>query len=239
MKRLAVCFGLLGVAGWLAIPAHANLQVQVIDSTGTQVFTDAATPGVIDVNAADADFSVSLHIASSNSPGSLVAALHIDDIVQATAAGVISVCPACGAGFNLKVTVSDTAFSSPLGTIGTLAQAVDTNTNPLIAATGNVVFNGYVVNGGPIFGIGPNQVGPATFASFDTTNAITQTAGPFTTTNPFTLTEVTQLKLTNTNQGQATANLAIAQVPEPSSIVLMGSIVLGLTAAFRKKLKRV
>jgi hypothetical protein len=238
MKRLAICFAMLGVVTLLAIPAYANLQVRVTDSLGAQVFTDAATPGVITANAADGDFTVSLHIATTNSPGGPVAQLHIDSIVQATAAGVISICPACGAGFNMKVEVSDTAFTMPLGPLGTLVQAVDTNTNPSSAATGNSAFNGYQVDGGGIFATGPNHVGPSTFASFADTNNDTQSVGGILSTSPFALTEVIQLNFTNTNQGQATANLALSQVPEPASIMFMGSIVLGLAGAYRKKLNR-
>lgn len=44
------------------------------------------------------------------------------------------------------------------------------------------------------------------------------------------------LKLTNTLQGQATANLSFGNVPEPASIVFLGTALLGL-ARFRKKMQ--
>jgi len=240
LNRLMGCIGVLGLA-FMARPAHANLQVMIIDSLGSITVKDTDSGqsiNAIKYDAADGDFTFNLEIATSNSPGSTLATLHIDSIVQASSTGVGSSCAACGAGYNLKIIVSDNAFTMPIGTGNVLAQAVDTNTNPLSAATGKATFNGYQVNGGAIFATGANSVGPTTFNSFDTTNSAIQMAGPYTSTNPFALTEVLQLNFTNTNQGQATANLAFGSVPEPSTIMLMGTIVLGLTAGFRKKLRR-
>ena len=242
LNGLVTSLGALVLAAFSAVPAHANLQVKVCDAVnmgaGCVIVkdTDAGqSAGAITFNFSDADFTVNLQIATSNSPGGVLALLHTDSIVQASATGVSSVCTICGAGFNLMVVVSDNAFTQPLGN-GTLTQAVNTNTNPASAATGNVQFDGYQVNGGAIFATGANHVGPATFNSFATSNNATQNAGLFNATNPYALTEVVKLNMTNQLQGQATANLSFGNVPEPASIVFLGTALLGL-ARFRKKMQ--
>lgn len=133
------------------------------------------------------------------------------------------------------IVVSDTAFFMPIGSGEVLKQSVNTNTSPDAAATGSAMFNGYEVNGGAIFATGPNHVGSASFSSFAGTNSAVQSLGSITTTNPFTLTEVLQMDLANTNQGQATANLTVAAVPEPASILLLGTVLLGLGSLLRKR----
>ena len=239
LNGLVTSLGALVLTAFFAAPAHANLQVMIIDAanpSGVVVKDTYAgqSPDAIVFNFADTDFSFNLQIAASNSPGGAIATLHADSIVQATATGVTSNCTACAAGFNLMVMVSDTSYNSPLGN-GTLTQAVNTNTVAASAATGNVQFDGYLVNGGTIFATGANHVGPATFASYAVTNNTTQSVGVLNAMNPYTLTEVVGLHLTNTNQGQATANLSFA-VPEPASILLLGTAMLGL-ARLRKKMQ--
>jgi hypothetical protein len=218
----------LGLA-MMVTPAHANLQVKITDAAGTQTFTDAGHPGTILVSTTDTDFVIQLDIATSNSPGTNVATLHIDTIFEATTAGVT-------AGGNLTVAVSDDAFTQPIGS-DQLTESVNTN-DISGSTTGSVTFQGYEINGANLFGTGANTTGPKTFNNFAVTNNGVTTGGPFTSTNPFTLTEMTSIHATNTGEGQATANLVFGNVPEPSSIMLMGTIVLGLTAGFRKKLKR-
>lgn len=179
LNGLVTSLGALVLAAFSAVPAQANLQVKVCDAfnegTGCKIVTDAdvgQSAGAITFNFSDVDFTVNLQIATSNSPGGTLATLHTDSIVQASTTGVGSTCTICGGAgsFNLLIMVSDNAFNQPLGN-GTLTQAVNTNTNPAAAATGNSQFDGYQVNGGAIFATGANHVGRhrSAHTSFPTT----------------------------------------------------------------------
>jgi hypothetical protein len=241
LNGIAACFGALALTAFLATPARADLEVKIIDSLGSTVIcattvgscTGLGTPGSINTSFTDGDFSLILQTATSNSPGGTVAKLYNNTEATATAAGDISSCSACGTGFNLEILVSDTGFTMPIG-LTVLTQNVNTNDSSTSPATGKANFSGYETNGTTIFAMGGTEVGPASFSSFDNSNNATQSVG-VTTSNPFVLTEELQLDLTNTQQGQATANLTVSSVPEPASILLFGTVLLGLGSLLRKR----
>lgn len=220
--RTSLYFGLFGLVFGLAeTPAYAALVVRVSDSVGTQTFQvgNANCPGCtansIVATDADAAFSISLQIATSNAPSG-PAILTLDSILTSTFGSL-------SAPDNLRIEVSDTGFLLPVGS-GILQQRGTTNSPALGFATGTVTSTGYYGSGpsGDVLfcqaaGTCSTTTGALNFSSFALS---TKEVGANTTFEaPFSLDEVVNISFTSPGTGQYSANLVAipAAVPEPAA----------------------
>jgi hypothetical protein len=232
----------LAFAGLTAIPAQATLVVRITDGAGVQTFQvgNANCPGCtansIVATAADANFSFSLHIATSNAPtGTNGAAILTADSIITSNSGSI------GTPNNLKLEVSDTGFLVPSGTAA-LVQRGTTNEPANGFATGTVSSAGYYGTGAAgnvlfcqAVGTCSGNSGTLSFPSFALNTQQDQNNIAFVT--PFSLDEVINFSFTSAGFGQYTANLSTVQVPEPASVVFLATMALGFGGLFRKKLQ--
>lgn len=242
MRTVLAALGLLSV-GFLATPANATLSIRITDSTGTTTYTAvehniSPTSTTLVAAQSDGDFAINIQVGTSNSPGVGTAKLTLSGTVDTLEA------PAGGFPNLLTIEVSDTDFLVPVGT-ESLIQTVNTNTPAATAAPGTLTATGYADNGNHLFcQNAPGNVCTATtptanFNSFLVSNPGATDTVPTNLVAPFSLDQVLVYSFAATTAPNTTAlvssTLTASNVPEPAGVVLLGTLLVGLTTVIRKK----
>jgi len=147
---------------------------------------------------------------------------------------------------NLVIRLTDTDFMLPPGPDGSFLLLGLTSNNPS-GAVGTVTSVGYYDPTNTEFNTGPGTTatGTATVDTVVDTDDSETSPGivPFVT--PFSLTQVVTISLTGPgtsvgtpNNFQLEGNLTVVAVPEPQSVLLFGTLMLGCAGILRKKFAR-
>jgi len=139
----------------------------------------------------------------------------------------------------LVLRLTDTSFAGPIG----LASLVNRLTLNSLTGNSTVSSIGYESNTNGEFALGANNTGNVALTVAPT--GITGTGGPFTLTNPYSLTEVITIAFTGACNSTThpcnaslTKNLSVAPVPEPASVALFGAFLMLTAGAIRRRQKK-
>jgi PEP-CTERM motif len=146
--------------------------------------------------------------------------------VDASAPGFLS---------SLQVYVSETDLTSPLG-VNTFASGFTSNF--ILGAITSVTESTYVDTGNAVFGLGSllstnTFAGPIVSTQSITLNALTPSLPA-----PFSETEVFDIQATANGTTSDTITITTANAPEPGTLTLFGSGLVGLAGLLRRKLAR-
>jgi len=224
MKRFLLTLTMLLFAGLTAVPAFATVEIKVTDGINTYFVAGNV------LFFSDADFSLLIQTATSNGPAGPAVLTYSSTITSL-------------AGGSLKIEVSDTGFALPVGPAN-LIQTLNTNTPvATTTATGTLSGVGYYGTGaGNVFfceetAVCTNATPAASFTSFVVGNSATNSV-PVSFVAPFSLDAVLNASFTSSGNALFTGTLsAITSVPEPASVLFLGTSLLVVTAIFRKKLQ--
>jgi hypothetical protein len=206
------------------IPAHAAPTIQLINNgVVTECVSNICTTS-------DGIFTLEIVTAISNSPGG--PATLTKTVNAQTNTGI-----AVPQTVQVVVVVSDTGFLLPSGT-ATLTETVNTNT-PVgtTTATGTVTGTGFLSNTNTLLDTTGATTGAATVNTFLVGGAATSSV----TTNfstPFALTNTLDITFTSEGFATFTSTLAASQVPEPSSVMLFGGVLLITSGLVRRRARR-
>ena len=186
--------------------AMADLQLSV---GGTTV---SGTGGTVSYNGAVGNFMVNAY--GFSNPVTIGPNM---DLVQ------FHIATSTGGTLNLKL--SDTDFSSPIGSVGTMAVS-----GHFLTGSGTITYSGALGNDNNVFST-ETQIGTLTGLNGSTT-------GGYVTSNQFSLTEILTITLAPGSMLSLDSSIGVISVPEPDSILLLGlftsfSLLCGLW--FRKR----
>jgi|SwirhirootsSR2_FD_contig_51_6150378_length_834_multi_4_in_0_out_0_1 hypothetical protein len=233
-------------------PANAALAIRfTTDSNGavaggTILTTNCASiANSLVCTAVDAYFDAQLATALTNVPGTTVADLGKTLNVTSSALAISS-----GATLMLEVYAYD--FTGPTGS-GTLTESLTAN-NPVASGTfGSITGQGFIAlpgGGANLFSTTGQTTPIANVTCLTLGGAGCGTGGAFigtdvesasaSTTSPFAFTNILVFDPNSTGIANFTSDLSFIStpVPEPASVVLMGTTLLGLSALLRKKFRR-
>jgi hypothetical protein len=222
---------LLALVALLTAPAQASLTIRLTDAASGAVLYTNGTNTVVAIQS-DVDFTTNVQVATSNSPGG-PATLTLSGTLHANNASV-------ALPQNLMIEISDTGFLLPNGP-GGLTQTLNTNTPESPGeALGSISGIGYYQNApATLFcqalGTCTGNTATVSFANFSVGNGVMTPGLAINTVTPFSLDEVINLTFTGPGDALISATLS-ATVPEPASLVLLGTTLLGLSTLLRKKI---
>jgi hypothetical protein len=191
-------------------PAHAGLEIQL--QSGINTYTQSgASPLIV-----------------SQSIGNFTTTVDIGTATNTPALDLSSVDVASSAGGTLIITLSGNNFTSPDGAATWLSQF----SGNFSAGLATVTQQTYLDSSNTLLGTGTLlSTLTASSTPFSLSDTATGTSGI-----PFALTEV--LTITATGPVLLSLDASIAEVPEPTSIALLGSSLIGVCIAARRKHKK-
>jgi hypothetical protein len=250
MKRRSVSVLLLGALAVLLTsqPADAALAIRFLTDPdgagGAAAVVTATCTSALNATfctSSDAYFDVQLSTAITNVPGGATAQLGKTLNVSTTQLAVTS-----GATLSLEVYAYD--FTGPTGA-GTLIESVTAN-NPGGSAFGSIAGRGFIAlpGGGANLFSTTGQFTPIASVTCLTPGGVGCGAGGFigtdvesaavTTSSPFAFTNRLLFDPNSAGISNFSSDLTLTAVPEPASVVFMGTALLSVSALLRKKFRR-
>jgi hypothetical protein len=216
---------LAGAMLMMATSAMA-LTLTLSDGTATQSVTNAGnTASFIDSFTTFSQFDVAVVGKKKNTTG---------QVFEDTAAVDITYNGTGPATFTISLSDVGFLLNTPLTSPNALAtMAIHT-----ISSDAAVAFSGYYDNAN-VLGATTNLVGLLNLAPNVTPGADASLVNLITTSNPFSLTEVVTLSFTGAGQTVSLdANLNVAPVPEPGTMMLLGMGMLGMAVYGKRRMNK-
>jgi len=232
MKNLAIT-GILAASFLLFASSRADAALQIalqqagvnggaitVVASGAD-FTSAAFGGTY------GDFTVQVFGGASSNTASL------SDLLSSTT----RVTNNSGSTATLNLYVTQSNYTLPVGTPLNVESGMGGSVNVgTVGLTG--IFQAYADANNNLFGIADFTNGPQNAtqsgSSFDTGSAI----GLFNRTGNYSLTSVVRFTLSGGGQANYSSHVNVTAVPEPGSMLLLGSGLFGLAGAARRRLKK-
>ena len=204
-------FALLLATG-LCSTASATAELQLTSGSSNSGVVVGSGSTVI-FSGAVGGWTINLTTGLSGGPGSSIMDLSSIDAVSAPGA------------MPLSIELSDNGFTTPVVAWDLLSSG------HLVSGSGTATYSAYT-DSNSLFGT-TTLIG--TLGPFSTAYATGETFGVAPATNPYSLTEVVVLTSSSSNTEWSTDS-SIAPAPEPTSLALMGSGLIGLAGLLRRKL---
>lgn len=231
MSKIRLLSAAIALLCLLVPSAYCTVEVQITDASGTTTYTGTSCgTNCTAVVASDSDSSFNLDIqlgASSTSNGE--PSLTIGGVVYADKSET------------LKIQVSDTGFTSPLGQVN-LAQTLGTIAPPGAAATGSVTAQGYYGTGTGNTYFCSNTAtctgGTSTLSlgSLGSTSAVLTTSRSANIPSTYSLDELLDYSFTSSGYADAAGEITVtpAVAPESTTLFLVGTSLVAAALIKRK-----
>ena len=227
----------LGLIGLMAVPARAAISIRLTDGVGPVTTCSGPSPSLT-CTSSDAAYTVTIVTTIDNVPGGTIAeqgsTLNISSTALATS-------------HPLTLEVASTGFTMPTGPISAV-ESVTAN-NPGATVFGTVTNQAYISLTNTAFDTSGPSAGPSTVQCLTLGGAGCGAGGAWLgtakatgsgtiTTTPYALNQVMKVTVNNAGISNFSNDVTLTSVPEPASVVLLGTMLLGTTAVLRKKFKR-
>jgi hypothetical protein len=209
--------------------AHADLEIALQEDAGAVTvvatgpsFTTASFTGNF------GDFTVTLFGASSDNGASL------SDLLEST----VSVKNNSAATHTLHLYVTQNGYTLPSGTTLRVESGLGGSVNAGSVTLTNI-FQAYADKNNNLFGTADFTNGPQNASQVGSTFDTGSATGNFTRlATPYSVTSVANLQLTAGGQVNKADHINLTAVPEPTSVLLLGSGLVGLAAMARRRSRK-